>query len=319
MLSIVVPSYNRRDCVLALLADVHRQVGVAFEVIVVDDSSADDSVEAIRREFPRVRVLVNEVNAGPAVARNRGIRAALGDTIIGFDSDVSIPDPRLLAKVRATFAEFPKASGLALRILKPDGITDDKERWWHPASIGRFAGQRFWTSYFSGTGYALRRDAALAAGLFPEILYMHYEEVELAYRLLDGGGLIVYCPDLQVLHHEAPTKGRSNVQLYYKPRNQILLALSCLPIRCGLSFLLPRLAFQCGKSLCHGHFGTFLAALKDAVAKSPAQWARRKPLTRSTVRLMAQIRAGCMPVTGQATGERVCGQVDRTQGAKISV
>ena len=111
-------------------------------MIVVDDCSPDDSVEAIRREFPAVRLFVNETNGGPAVTRNRGIREAQGELIVGFDSDVTLPDPWLLAKVAARFQEFPSVDGLALRIFKPDGVSEDVGRWWHPRPIGDTRGSR---------------------------------------------------------------------------------------------------------------------------------------------------------------------------------
>ncbi|HVZ20453.1 MAG TPA: glycosyltransferase family 2 protein, partial [Vicinamibacterales bacterium] len=184
MVSVVVPSYNRRDCMLALLADLHRQEGVAFEVIVVDDGSTDDSVAAIRRAFPSVQLLVNDTNSGPAVTRNRGIRAARGAIIAGFDSDVTLPNPYLLAHIATRFDAHPDIDGLALRLLTADGTRDDRARWWHSRPIETHADRAFLTSYFSGTAYAFRRDAVVTAGLYPEILYMHYEEVELAWRVL---------------------------------------------------------------------------------------------------------------------------------------
>ncbi len=76
LISVVIPAYNRRESVLALLADVYAQDGVAFEVIVVDDCSPDDTVAAIGAKYPAVQLLRNERNGGPAVSRNRGVRAA---------------------------------------------------------------------------------------------------------------------------------------------------------------------------------------------------------------------------------------------------
>lgn len=286
MISVVIPSYNRRDCMLALLADVFRQKGVDFEVIVVDDCSPDDSAEAIRREFPAVRLLVNEANGGPAVSRNRGIREARGELIVGFDSDVTIPDPMLLAKAAACFQESDAVAGLALRIFKPDGVSEDVGRWWHPQPIADHADKRFFTSYFSGTAYAFRREAVMAAGLFPELLYMHYEEVELAWRILDGGGKILHTPELAVLHHANPVSRRSEVEVFLKPRNQLLLAASCLPLAQAFRFLVPRTSFQCAKACLHGHPLDFLRAMRSAIQLLPRQLALRKPLRRETLALL---------------------------------
>ena len=299
MISVVIPSYNRRDGMLALLADVYRQEGVDFEVIVVDDGSPDDSVEAIRRGFPQVKLLVNEKNGGPAVTRNRGIMAATGEFIVGFDSDVTVPDRLLLKKVVACFGESPSIHGLALHILKPDGQSEDVGRWWHPVPVEEFADRRFFTSYFSGTAYAFRREAVIQARLYPEIFYMHYEEVELAWRILDNGGKILYTPELVSIHHANPVSRRSEVEVFYKPRNQILLAASCLPLGPALAYAVPRTAYQCFKACSKGHFRDFFRAMRSACALFPRQWSLRKPLR---TRTLAEIRSLREPVPVQPEG-----------------
>jgi GT2 family glycosyltransferase len=297
MISVVIPSYNRRDGMLALLADVYRQEGVEFEVIVVDDCSPDDSADAIRREFPAVRLFVNDSNGGPAVTRNRGIRKARGELIVGFDSDVTLPDTTLLARAAACFQDSAEVDGLALRIFKPDGISEDVGRWWHPLPIADHADVEFFTSYFSGTAYAFRREAVIAAGLFPELLYMHYEEVELAWRILDRGRHILYTPGLAVIHHANPVSRRSEVELFYKPRNQILLAVSCLPWANALVFLLPRTSFQGFKAISRAHFGKFLVAMGSAFKLLPRQLELRKPLRCDTLTRIKRLKQpGDLPV-----------------------
>lgn len=273
---------------LALLTDIYRQQDVDFEVIVVDDCSPDDSVEAIRRQFPAVRLFVNKSNGGPAVTRNKGIREACGDLIVGFDSDVTVPDPLLLSKVSAAFRESDPPDGLALRIYKPDGFTEDVGRWWHPLPVADHADKSFHTSYFSGTAYAFRRSVVMSAGLFPELLYMHYEEVELAWRILDRGGKILYTPAISVLHHANPVSRRSEVELFYKPRNQVLLAAGCLPLPEAIIYLLPRTSFQCVKALMAGHLPDFFRAMRSAMQLFPRQLAARQPLRRET---LARLRA----------------------------
>lgn len=295
MISVVIPSYNRRDCVLNLLRDVFAQEDAEFEVIVVDDCSPDDSVEAIRREFPQVKLLVNEKNGGPCVTRNRGIKEAAGEWIVGFDSDVTIPDRMLLAKVRNAFEKRPEATGFAFRILKADGVTDDAPRWWHPVALERGGKRVFESDYFSGTAYAFRRREMVAAGLYPELLYMHYEEVELAYRILDAGGSILYHPELAAVHHANEVSRRSEIQVFYKPRNQILLAMSCFPPAHTVAYLAPRIVFQFLKSVKNSHLHGFLRAMKDAMAKRKMLPNPRKPLKPSTLLRIARLRRQLAP------------------------
>ncbi len=295
MISVVIPSYNRRDCVLALLTDVYAQQGVEMEVIVVDDCSPDNSVEAIRCAFPQAIVMVNEKNGGPAVTRNRGIRAAKGDVVVGFDSDVTIPDPMLLSKVVARFSGQPKITGLAFRLLKPDGKSEDSLRWWHPVPIGEYANKEFFTSYFSGTAHAFRRKELVKAGMYPEILYMHYEEVELAFRIIDQGGSILHCPDLVALHHANEVSRRSEVSVFYKPRNQVLLAAACLPVLKAIQYVVPRVSYQFVKACGGGHVKDFFRAMWSASKLLPALLENRKPLRRETLEQIGALKQGVVP------------------------
>lgn len=296
LISVVIPAYNRRDSVLQLLADVFAQEGVSYEVIVVDDCSPDDTVAAIRAKYPAVQLLCNEKNGGPAVSRNRGVRAARGEFIVGFDSDVTVPDRTLLRRAAETFRAHPEATGLAFRLLEPDGKTDDEPRWWHPVPIGTHANAMFPTHYFSGTGYAFRREAMIAARLYPEILYMHYEEVELAFRILDQGGTILHCPDLPVLHHANPIAQRSKIKIFYKPRNQVLVAIACYSWPRAVAYLVPRLIFNFGVSLLHWHPGEFFGAMASAWKLAPR--ITRTPLRAETWRRIGRMRsAGAAPIS----------------------
>lgn len=296
-LSVVIPSYNRCDGMRALLAGLARQQAVGFEVLVVDDASTDGTVAILRREFPWVRWFTNETNRGPCVTRNRGIREARAAIIVGFDSDVTIDDRRLLAKTLETMARYPDHAGIAMRILKPDGLSDDAPRWWHPVPFEKGKDRCFETSYFSGTAYAMRREAMLRAGLFPEILYMHYEEVVLAWRILDDGGSILYEPRLQVIHHANPVSRRSEIQVYYRPRNQVLVAVSCLPVWEALVYLLPRVAFQFAKALRGRHLDAYRRALKDAIATGERLIKSRKPLKHESLRRIAGLRRCSHPLS----------------------
>jgi len=289
-ISVVIPNYNRKESILALLTDLYRQQSGRFEVIVVDDCSADGSVEAIEQQFPLVTLIRCEKNGGPCVARNRGIRVSRGEFVVGLDTDVTIPDPHLLEKVRAEFEARPDAAGFAFRILKPDGISDDGPRWWHPAPIKQFADKMFESSYFCGTAYAFRRVPLLDAGMYPEWLYMHYEEVVLSYRLLDKGCKLVYHPGLAVIHHARPSSGDSVIDKYYTPRNQLLLAAACLPFWSAVIYMIPRFGFQFLKSLWRNSFHFWVRALLHGFQKITSGDFERAPIKSETVQHLRMLR-----------------------------
>ena len=87
--SIIIPTYNRAGSILQTLDSCFAQTCTDFEIIVVDDGSSDTTLavlEAVQDE--RLRV-VSQDNAGPAAARNHGMRLANGGYIAFLDSDDS--------------------------------------------------------------------------------------------------------------------------------------------------------------------------------------------------------------------------------------
>lgn len=79
-LTIVLVSWNTKDVLGRCLASLEAHTrGVSFEVVVVDNASANGTVAALDRDWPRVRLLENVENVGFARACNRGMAAARGD------------------------------------------------------------------------------------------------------------------------------------------------------------------------------------------------------------------------------------------------
>jgi glycosyltransferase involved in cell wall biosynthesis len=84
--SVVMPAYNRGRFLATAVGSVMAQSRPCHEIIVVDDGSTDDTADVVRSLGPRVRYLRQE-NAGPAAARNAGIRVATGDWVAFLDTD----------------------------------------------------------------------------------------------------------------------------------------------------------------------------------------------------------------------------------------
>ena len=99
LVSTIIPTYNRASLVLQAIESVHQQTYTNVEVIVVDDGSTDDTLAALRCYGESIRVIRQE-NAGPAVARNRGIQASRGEIIACLDSDDAWDSTKLERQVR---------------------------------------------------------------------------------------------------------------------------------------------------------------------------------------------------------------------------
>ena len=104
--SVIMPIYNAYDYLRPAIESVLDQTLTEIELICVDDGSTDDSFELIKEyqhKDERIRI-VTETNAGPALARNNGIKRARGEYIAFLDAD-DFFEPTLLEKLYAVAVE----------------------------------------------------------------------------------------------------------------------------------------------------------------------------------------------------------------------
>lgn len=98
MVSVIIPTYNRAHVVGEAIDSVLEQSYTGFELIVVDDGSADETPSVLESFGDRLRVIRQE-NRGPAAARNRGLAEASGELIAFLDSDDLWLPPKLQRQV----------------------------------------------------------------------------------------------------------------------------------------------------------------------------------------------------------------------------
>lgn len=95
MISIIVPMYNAEKTIIQTLKGLENQTRNDFEVIVVDDGSIDKSpklVTGFKNQSELTIKLINQINSGPAKARNIGVKHSKGNIIIFLDSDCIPPN-----------------------------------------------------------------------------------------------------------------------------------------------------------------------------------------------------------------------------------
>ena len=84
--SVIIPTYNRKNLLKRALNSVSSQTYVPHEIIVVDDGSSDGTKDWVSERFPYVRYIYQD-NSGVSSARNAGIKEAKGSWIAFLDSD----------------------------------------------------------------------------------------------------------------------------------------------------------------------------------------------------------------------------------------
>jgi glycosyltransferase involved in cell wall biosynthesis len=125
-ISFVMPAFNAQETVGAAISSVLEQTHPDFELVVVDDGSAD-ATGSIAGSFPDVRV-VRQENAGVAAARNRGIEEAGGELIAFCDAD-DILFPEHLAALVEVWERYGGIATANSLWLFPGGIHPSRRRY----------------------------------------------------------------------------------------------------------------------------------------------------------------------------------------------
>lgn len=219
--SVVIVSWNTRAMTLACLQSLAAAARrVTWDAWVVDNASADDSVEAVRRELPDVHVIANPTNLGFAAANNQGILASCGRYVLLLNSDTVMAPGSLDVLVDLAQAH-PRAGVVGAILLNPDGTyqsgpTPFPSVWNELLSvtgIGRRLSFRGYPSkpeaearhvqradYIGGACMLARREAIDGVGGLDEGYFMYGEESDWCWRMQDAGWEVWYTPNAEITH-----------------------------------------------------------------------------------------------------------------------
>jgi glycosyltransferase involved in cell wall biosynthesis len=206
--SVVIPSYNRRDLLAHVLEALGRQdyPNDLYEVIVVLDGSTDGSAEMVRSMVPPYRLqLLEQSNSGQGAARNRGARRASEPLLVFLDDDI-IPAPELLtAHAAGNASSGSRHVGLG---ACPSALRDTRawsllrRSWWEDHFARKAEPDHPWTAldYSSGNS-SVQREFFFSCGAFDERFKARNEEQELGFRYAENGASFGYHPNARGWHH----------------------------------------------------------------------------------------------------------------------
>lgn len=197
-ISVIIPVYNGRATLPHCLNRLQQSTYDAWECLVVDDGSQDNSAEIAQQWGAQV---LQTGHAGPAFARNLGAKAAQGDLLFFLDADVLV-QPTTLAHLAAIFTAVPHLAACF-------GSYDDTPAQSNFLSQYRNLQHHFVhqqgdshaSTFWSGCG-AIWRDLFWQVGGFDAQRYPRpsIEDIELGYRLRAAGHIIRLEKSLQVTH-----------------------------------------------------------------------------------------------------------------------
>ena len=208
-MSVIVPSFNRKDEIQELLTSLESQdlSNDRFEVIIVDDGSTDGTDGWIY-DFSKTSDLdlkfIRQDHKGPGAARNLGMQSANGDVFVFIDSDCTAP-PDWLSIIKKAFDENPeiRAFGgrddalpdfppllLAINYSMTSFLTTGGMRGGKKKRLARFYPRSF--------NMGLHRELYEKIGGFGDL--RHGQDIEFSNRIIKSGAKVAYLPECVVYH-----------------------------------------------------------------------------------------------------------------------
>jgi GT2 family glycosyltransferase len=217
--------------------------GVNVETIVVDNHSADGSIEYLKPKFPEVNFISNDSNTGFGSACNKGLGVANGDCILFLNPDTIIAEDTLASCTRF-FLKHPECGALGVKMIDGSGkfLRESKRSFPSPATslyklsglarifptskvFGRYhlghldPNENHEADVLAGAFMMIRKEVLEKVGGFDETFFMYGEDVDLSYRILKAGYQNYYLADTTIIHFkgESTKRGSLNyVRMFYQ-------------------------------------------------------------------------------------------------------
>ncbi len=219
VVSVIIPVYNKfsvtYDCLKSIAAALPQR---SFEIIIVDDTSSDETLLASLVLYGAIRVVRNTSNLGFVRTCNAGAAVARGKYLLFLNNDTLVKENWLDALVD-TFEQVPNIGIAGSRLLFPDGTLQEAG-----GIIWRLGDGRNWgrggnptdlafsylrdVDWVSCAALMIERPLFEALNGFDE-LYVpaYYEDTDLAFRVRALGKRVVVQPASDIIHLEGVSNG----------------------------------------------------------------------------------------------------------------
>ena len=218
MVSVVIPVFNQAKYTLNCLKSISENIPKApFEIIVIDDCSADETPELLE-EIRGLRILRNSTNLGFLRSCNVAAKSCKGHFIFLLNNDTQVTDGWLDTLVNV-FERYEDARIVGSKLVYPDGslqeaggiIWQDGSGWNYGRNENPVSPEFNYlkkVDYISGAAILFRTDWFLKIEGFDErFAPAYYEDTDLAFRARLEGGQVYYQPQSVIVHYEGKSHG----------------------------------------------------------------------------------------------------------------
>ena len=217
--------------------------GLEGEIIVVDNNSVDGSIKLLKEKFKDIQLIANKKNTGFAVANNQAIKIAKGEYVLLLNPDTIVQEDTFL-KCLEFMDKTSNAGALGVKMYDGKGLfLPESKRGLPTPSVAFykifglstiFPKSKIFGKYhlgylseneihevdvLSGAFMLLRKKALDKIGLLDESFFMYGEDIDLSFRIINGGYKNYYFPKTNIIHYKGESTKKSSINyvfIFYK-------------------------------------------------------------------------------------------------------
>jgi len=248
--AVAILNWNGQHLLQQFLPSVVNTSSHLAQVYVIDNASADQSIEFLKTHYPQVKIIQLDNNYGYSGGYNKGLKFIDEPLVVLLNSDIETA-PGWIDALHHTFTSNPKIAACQPKIID----YKDKTRFEYAGAAGGFIdwlcypfcrgrilyeieqdhGQYndsrpiFWAT---GAAMAINKTMFDEVGGLDEMLFAHMEEIDLCWRMNKAGYVVYYCAESTVYHLGGATlKVQSPQKTYLNFRNSLIIMTKNLPKR----------------------------------------------------------------------------------------
>lgn len=235
ILSIVIVNWNAAEHTLQCLESIFSDNYVftnpdKTEVILIDNNSADNSVELISEKFSSVKLISNKDNKGYAVACNQGMKIASGEYVLLLGNDTIIK-PDTLSECINYLNQNENCGAVGCRLVFPDGRLQGnckkfpklRNAFFTYLSLHKlnYDYDMLWFNYdktiavdqIATTFLMIKNDILKKINYFDEKYKILYNDVDLCKKIWDSGYKIIFLHSVEIIHYGSHSTKRADYKI----------------------------------------------------------------------------------------------------------
>ena len=214
-LSVIIVNYNGLKYLKGCFDSLYENLkGITFEIIVVDNNSADESCNYIRKYYPGIRLIESPKNLGFGKGNNVGAKEAMGKYLLLINNDTIILDK--IEPVLTIMKNDKQIGALTINMLDGNknylkaagnfptvfNLLMIKSMFWLGAEFrkGHFKQQQYQVDWISGAFMLIPKKIYDEVGGFDERYFMYVEDVDLCKKIADRGYKRIFMPAFSYIH-----------------------------------------------------------------------------------------------------------------------